>query len=134
MSGYSRSSFASFGKRIASAAYSVAVMRMVPAGLLAQFAHRRELMLDLVEARADVAQQTFPRFGRSDAARGAGEQANFQPRFEFTNGVAERRLRNAELRRGLGETAFARHRDKGEKVVEIGALHLSRPLISPCGL
>ena len=51
MSGYSRNSGASFGTRIVSVAFSVAVIRMVPAGFSPKLAYGGDLRLDLVEAR-----------------------------------------------------------------------------------
>ena len=51
-----------------------------------------------------------------------------------SNGVAERGLGNAPLRRGLGEAALASYGQEGQEIVQVAALHLSRLLISPCGL
>ena len=81
-------------------------------------------------------QQAFAGFGRRDAARGAGQQPDAQPRFESADGVAQRRLRDAELRRGLGEAALARHGDEGDEVVEVAraafmsSAHKSMPIIA----
>ena len=69
-------------------------------GLLAQLAQRGELGVDLVEPRADGAEQALARLGRRDAARGAGQQPQAEPLLQPADGVAQRRLRDAELRRG----------------------------------
>jgi hypothetical protein len=53
------------------------------------------------------------------AARGAGQQADAEARFQLAHGVAERRLRQPQLGRGARETAFARHGQEGDQVVEI---------------
>ena len=92
-------------------------------GLLAKLAQRRQLGVDLIEARADGAEQAFARLGRRDAARGAGQQPKPEPLFESADGVAERRLRNAELRRGPGEAPLPRHRQEGEEIVDVFARH-----------
>ena len=121
MSGYSRRSFASFGSRIASAAYSVAVIRMVPAGF-SRSSHTASSSASISSKRG-VVEQAFARLRRRDAARGPCQQPNAEPRFEFANGMAERRLRDAELRCRIGETAFPRHGHEGQQVVEVAALH-----------
>ena len=72
-------SFASAGHRIASAACSPAVMRMVPAGLSRSALSADELGIDLVKARADAAQQPFAGVRRRHAAGGAGQQPQAQP-------------------------------------------------------
>ena len=72
-------------------------MRIGAGGLLAQLAQGRELGLDLVEPRADGLEQALARLGRRDAARGAGQQPQPEPRLEPADGLAQRRLRDAEL-------------------------------------
>ena len=91
-------------------------MRIVPAGLLAQLAERRELGLDLLEARADRLQQALARLGRRDAARGAGQQPKRRaaPPGRGWCGSAPIARRRA-WRRGLGEAALLRHREEGEQ-------------------
>ena len=69
-----------------------------------------------------------------DAARGARQEPNAEPRFEFAHRVAERRLRHAELGRRPGETPLPGHGQEGQKVVEIAALHLWLQLIGTCRL
>ncbi|HEY4446003.1 MAG TPA: hypothetical protein VGN30_17095 [Steroidobacteraceae bacterium] len=74
-------------------------------GLLPKFAQRGKLGLNLLKPRADGAKQAVARLGWGDAARGPGQQANAEPFLEAANGVAERRLRHAELRCSRRETA-----------------------------
>ena len=103
-------------------------------GFLAKFAQGRDLRLDLLESRAQGAEQAFARFRRGDAARGAGQQPDAEPRFELADGVAQRGLRDAELRCRLGEAALSRHGEEGEEVVEMSARAFMILLISLCGL
>jgi hypothetical protein len=83
-----------------------------------------KLGVDLLEPGAHGVKQAFACFRRRDAARGAGQKANAQPGFECANRVAERRLRNAELRCGFRETALSSHGGKGREVIQNPALHL----------
>jgi hypothetical protein len=99
--------------------------------LLPKFAQRGKLGLDLLKPRADGVKQAFARLRRGDAACGPGQQANAEPFLEAANGVAERRLRHAELRCGPRETALLRDGQEGQQVIQIAALHLWRLLISP---
>jgi hypothetical protein len=78
--------------------------------------------------------QAFARFRWRNAARRAGKKPNAKARFELTDCLAQRRLRDAKLRCGFREASLVSHRDKGPKVIQISALHLSFPLIGPCGL
>ena len=55
-------------------------------GLVAQLADRGQFGLDLLEPRTDVEDQPFPRLGGSDAARGAGEEADAQSRLQVAQG------------------------------------------------
>ena len=103
-------------------------------GLLAKFPYRRKLGLDLRKARSHRAKEALARFGRRDASGCPSEKPHAEPRFEFTQRVAEGRLRNTELRRRVGEAPLLCNGEEGHQVVEIAALHLSRPLISPCRL
>ncbi len=100
--------------------------------LLAKLAQGREFGLDLLKPRADMTQQALTRDGRRDAACGARQEAQLETRLELLDGVAERRLRHAELGGGLGEAALARHDQEGREVIEVATLHLSILLISPC--
>jgi hypothetical protein len=95
-----------------------------PGRLLAKFAQGGQFGRDLLDARADRAQQAFSRFGRRDAARRAHQQSDTEPRFQPANGVAERRLRHAELGRRFCKTPFVTHRQKGRQIVQITAPHL----------
>ena len=98
-------------------------MRIVPAGFSRSSLSGRELGLDLLEPRAHGAKQALARLGRRDAARGAGQQPKAEPLLEPADGVAERRLRNAELRRGPGEAPLPRDREEGKQIVEMSARH-----------
>ncbi len=46
-----------------------------------------------------------------------------EPLLEPADGVAERRLRNAELRGGAGEAALARDGEEGNEIVDVLARH-----------
>ena len=124
MSGYSRRSGASFGNRTVSVAFSVAVIRMVPAGFSRSSADRVELGLDLLKAWADVAEQSFARLCRRDAARRAGQEPEAEPLLEASHRVAQCGLRDAELGGGFGEATLPRDRQEGDQVVDVGARHL----------
>jgi hypothetical protein len=100
-------------------------------GLLPKFAQSLEPGLDLLEPRADGVEQAFARLRRRDAARGAGQQPKAEPFLEATNGVAERRLRHAELRCGLRKTALLPDGQEGQQVIQLSAVHLWHQLISP---
>jgi hypothetical protein len=52
------------------------------------------------------------------------KKPNAEPRFKFAQGVAQRRLRNAELRGGFREAALARYGQEGLEVIQSAALHL----------
>src|SRR5215203_2987380 len=99
--------------------------------LFPQLTDCRDLSFDLVEARPNIVKQAFPGFCRRDAAGGAAEEPDAEPLFEFSHGMAQRRLRDAELGGGFRETALSRNGDKGLKVVQTPALHLWAPLITP---
>lgn len=45
------------------------------------------------------------------------------PLLQIADGLTQRRLRHAQLRRRLGETAFLCHRDERQDVVVVGELH-----------
>src|SRR5437763_14354811 len=63
--------------------------------LRSKFPYRRKLDVDLLKARPHGLKQAFAGFRGRYASRGAGQQANSEPLFEFSDGVAQRRLRNA---------------------------------------
>jgi hypothetical protein len=92
-------------------------------GLVAQVAERLELGLDLLEPGSHGLDQALARFGRRDTAGCAGEQPKPQTRFQSADGVAERRLRDTELRCGLGETALTADDHESQKIIEMAALH-----------
>ena len=123
MSGYRGSSLASAGHSIVSAACSAAVMRIVARRLVAQFAQRREFGVDLVEPRAERAQQPLAGLGRGDTARRARQQPQAQPRLQCADRLAQRRLRDAELRRGPREAALPRDREERDEIVEVVSRH-----------
>ena len=102
MSGYSRSN----GRELRQ---QHGVQHMIAAGdahgagrLVAQFRQRLELGLDLVEAVADGLHQPLAGRGRRDAARGARQQPDLQPLLQPADGLAERRLRDAQRARRPG--------------------------------
>jgi len=78
-------------------------------GLLPKFVQRGKLGLDLLKPRADGAKQAVARLGWGDAACGAGQQPKAEPFLEAANGVAERRLRHAQLRCGPRRFIGVRH-------------------------
>jgi hypothetical protein len=92
-------------------------------GLVPQRAQRRQFGVDLLEAGRKVAEQPFARFGRSHAARGAHQEPNAQPLLELPDAVAQRRLRYAQFRGGVGEAALARDREKANEVTVVPAAH-----------
>ena len=120
------------GQRIALAACSPAVMRMVPAGFSRKLAYGLELGVDLLKAGSDGAQQALARLGRRDAACRARQQPNPKPCFEFANGMAQRRLRNAELCRRLGKASLPRDGEKGEEIIEVLRSIHELTIICPC--
>ena len=107
-----------------SAACSVAVMRMVPAGFSRSSLSAASSASISSKRGPDGAKQAFARFRRRDAARGAGQQPDAEPRFELADGVAQRRLRDAELRRRLGEAPLPPDGEESDEVIEMSALHL----------
>jgi hypothetical protein len=64
---------------------------------LTQVAHRRDLSVDLFEARADGLEEAVACLRWRHAAGGAGKEPHPETRLKFANGVTERRLRHAEL-------------------------------------
>jgi hypothetical protein len=92
-------------------------------GLVAKFAYGLKLGLDLFTPWVHGVKQAFARLRRRNAARGAGQQPNTEPFLEATNGMAERGLRNAQLRCGFGEAALSSDGQEGQEVVQICALH-----------
>jgi hypothetical protein len=80
---------ASFGKRIVSAAFSVAVIRMVPAGF-----SRSSLTTESAASissiwGADAVKQTFAGFRRRDAPRRASQEPNAEPLLKTAHSVAQ---------------------------------------------
>jgi len=90
---------------------------------LAQAADRRQRVGDAFEMRADRAHQAFARLGRRDAAGRSRQEPHAEPLLQAAQGLAQRRLRYAELRRGAGEVLLARDGEKGVEVVEVDARH-----------
>ena len=103
-------------------------------GLLAQLAQRRELGVDLLEPGAEAVRAGARPLRSARRCAWCAREAERRAGLELADGVAQRRLRNAELRRGFGETALPPDRQEGQEIIQVSALHLSRPLISPCGL
>src|SRR5215216_1789800 len=113
MSGYSRNSRASFGTRIVSVAFSVAVIRIVPAGFSRSSLTAATSASISSKRGPNIVKQAFPGFRRRDASRSAAEEPNAEPLFEFSQGMAQGRLRDAQLGGCFGETALSRNGDKG---------------------
>jgi hypothetical protein len=103
-------------------------------GLLSKFAHGGQLGVDFLNSWGDGADQAFARLGQRNAARRSGQKANAKPRLELTDGLAQRRLRDAKLRCRFRKALLSRYRDKGPEVIQTPALHLFVLLIGPCGL
>ena len=122
------------GRRIVSVAYSVAVIRMVPAGFVPKFAYRVEFGFDLLDTRCGSANKTFAGLGQGNAARGARQQANSKPLLEMTDGLAQCRLRDAELCGRLREALLAIDRDERTEIVQTSSFHLFALLMSLCRL
>ena len=92
-------------------------------GLLAQRAQRREFGIDFLKAGPDRTHEPFARLGRRDAARGAGQQPKSEPLFQAADGVAQRRLRHAELGCRFGEAAVLRDGQESQQIVDVFARH-----------
>ena len=92
-------------------------------GLRAQFAESGQFGVDLLEPWAHGAQKTFASFRRRDAACRAREQTDSEALFQPSDGVAEGRLRHAELRRGFREAALLCDGDESEKIVGVVPEH-----------
>ena len=75
--------------------------------LVAQLVERGELRFDAVEIRTNRAEQPFSRVRRNNASRRARQQPKSEPFFQLADCVAERRRRDADLRRGAGETPLS---------------------------
>jgi hypothetical protein len=80
-------------------------MRMVPAGL------SRSLLNSASSASIS-------------SKRGSSQKSQTQSSFEAADGVAQRRLRNAELRRRPREAALPRDGEESKDVVQILPKHL----------
>jgi len=74
---------------------------------VAHVAQGGQLLFNLQQVRAETCKQLFARFGGYHAAGGPGQQAHIKTCFKVTHGVAEGRLRHAQLGRCTGETALA---------------------------
>ena len=96
---------------------------MVPAGFSPNSLTACKLGVDLLEPRAEGPQQALARLGGRHAARGAGQQPQPEPCLQAADGLAQRRLRHAELRGGPGEAPLPRDREEGEEVVEVRPRH-----------
>ena len=100
-------------------------MRIVPGGLFAEFAQGREFGVDLLKPRARRSEQPLARFRRA-TLRVVRVKSRTQAALRGRDGVAQRRLRNAELRRGPGEALLSRDREKRDDIIEVfPAIHES---------
>jgi hypothetical protein len=71
--------------------------------------------------------------GRRDAAGRAGQQPEAKPRLEPADGLAQRRLRDAELRSGTGEAPLPSHGEEGHDVVKVRTGHSEDRVIGSFG-
>ena len=92
-------------------------------GLVTKLAECGQLRVDLVERWTQRTQQALASFGRRNAPRRAIQEPNPEPCLEAANGVAERRLRNAELCRSTGEAPLLCNRDERHKITKLAAAH-----------
>ena len=110
-------------------------MWMVPEGFLAKLAQRIQSSASISSNRGATVWSS-----RSPASVGAtlrvvtGQEPQAEPLFQSADGVAERGLRYAKLRRRPRETTLRRNRPKDQEVIQVAVLHLWPPLITPCVL
>ena len=90
-------------------------------GRVAQRRQRVEFEVDFGEARADGVDEPLAGIGGRDAAGRAREEAQAEACLELADGVAQCRLRDAELGCGAGETALAGDGEESFELVGIGA-------------
>src|SRR5690606_1243147 len=90
-------------------------------GLVAVLAQGLEFAFDLLEMRADRLEQARAGFGRGDAAGRARQEPHAQALFQRADGVAQRRLGQAELCGSAGEAALAGDSYESLQVVEVAA-------------
>jgi len=90
-------SFASAGQKIVSAECSPAVMRMVPASLSRSSLNPARSPLISSKCGPGALSRRSPASGAATLLVGSSQQPQAQSGFETADGVAERRLRNAEL-------------------------------------
>lgn len=102
-----------------------------PGRLLPKFAQCFKLGLDLLESWADGFKQTFAGSRRRNAPRRPGQEPNPQARLEFANGVAQCRLRYAQLRGCLCDAALSSYGDKGQEVTRFPRCIYRACFISP---
>ena len=95
-----------------------------PGGAVAQLTEGGQARVDVVERGAHGLHQALARFGGSDAAGGAGQQAHAQPLFQPPDSVTEGRLRRPELGGRAGEAALVGHREQDGQVGQVFAAHL----------
>ena len=86
---------------------------------VAEFADRLDFRLDLFEPRCDPKEKALAGLGQGDAACGARQQTDAETRLELADGVAERGLRDADLRGRLGEASLLRHGEEREEAVDV---------------
>ena len=98
-------------------------MRMVPAGFSRNSLKAASSASISSNRGPTVSQQSFAGFGWGDAACRARQKANAKARFELAHGLAQRRLRDPELRCRFREASFPPHRDQGPQIIDVGARH-----------
>src|SRR6185312_1724063 len=92
--------------------------------LVAQLAECGDLGIHLVEPRAGDLEQPLAGLGRRNATRGTVEQANPEPLLKRADCLAQRGLRDAELRGSAREAFLAGDGEKGDDVAGVVAVHL----------
>jgi hypothetical protein len=58
------------------------------------------------------------------AAGSAGQEPDAEALFEFSDGMAQRRLRNAKFRCCIREAALLSYGDESYQLIQVSALHL----------
>jgi hypothetical protein len=92
-------------------------------GPLAQVGQSRDPVVDVAQRRPQGLDQPLTGVGRGDAPRRAGEKAKAELRLQPPHRVAERRLRDAELRGRPGEAALLRDRKEHGEAAQLFTPH-----------
>ena len=92
-------------------------------GLLPQLTQHGQLGVDHAKGGTEGVQQAFAGLGRCDTAGGAGQKAQAELLLKPADRMAQRRLRDAQLRCGSCKTALLRDGQEGQKIIQIAAIH-----------